>query len=147
MHHGELSRPWRGYPHSSLDKRACRSSGGKATADSSNEVRRATSFGSVDMSNCVASLRTVAPTYRGLFRLRRRYLHSTSDKQACRSSSGVCEADSTSELVEPLLLGSVEMMQLCCIISTEGYRSGHNEAVLKTVWVHAHVGSNPTPSV
>ena len=29
---------------------------------------------------------------------------------------------------------------------TEGYRSGHNEAVLKTVWVHAHVGSNPTPS-
>ena len=24
------------------------------------------------------------------------------------------------------------------------YRSGHNEAVLKTVWVHAHVGSNPT---
>ena len=30
---------------------------------------------------------------------------------------------------------------------TEGYRSGHNEAVLKTVWVHAHVGSNPTPSV
>ena len=34
----------------------------------------------------------------------------------------------------------------CCIISTERYRSGHNEAVLKTVWVHAHVGSNPTPS-
>ena len=29
----------------------------------------------------------------------------------------------------------------------EGYRSGHNEAVLKTVWVHARVGSNPTPSV
>ena len=29
---------------------------------------------------------------------------------------------------------------------TEGYRSGHNEAVLKTVWVYAHVGSNPTPS-
>ena len=26
------------------------------------------------------------------------------------------------------------------------YRSGHNEAVLKTVWVKAHVGSNPTPS-
>ena len=31
-------------------------------------------------------------------------------------------------------------------INTEGYRSGHNEAVLKTVWVYAHVGSNPTPS-
>ena len=24
------------------------------------------------------------------------------------------------------------------------YRSGHNEAVLKTVWVNARVGSNPT---
>ena len=28
----------------------------------------------------------------------------------------------------------------------EGYRSGHNEAVLKTVWVQAHGGSNPSPS-
>ena len=28
----------------------------------------------------------------------------------------------------------------------EGYRSGHNGAVLKTVRVQAHVGSNPTPS-
>ena len=32
------------------------------------------------------------------------------------------------------------------IIFTEGYRSGHNEAVLKTVWEQSHVGSNPTPS-
>ena len=24
------------------------------------------------------------------------------------------------------------------------YRSGHNEAVLKTVWVQAHGGSNPS---
>ena len=31
-------------------------------------------------------------------------------------------------------------------IHTEGYRSGHNEAVLKTVWEQSHVGSNPTPS-
>ncbi len=29
---------------------------------------------------------------------------------------------------------------------TEGYRSGHNEAVLKTVWGQPRVGSNPTPS-
>ena len=29
---------------------------------------------------------------------------------------------------------------------TEGYRSGHNEAVLKTVCLNGHVGSNPTPS-
>ena len=28
----------------------------------------------------------------------------------------------------------------------ERYRSGHNEAVLKTVWVQAHVGSHPTLS-
>ena len=28
----------------------------------------------------------------------------------------------------------------------EAYRSGHNEAVLKTVWVHAHGGSNPSAS-
>ena len=29
---------------------------------------------------------------------------------------------------------------------TEAYRSGHNEAVLKTVWVQAHGGSNPSAS-
>ena len=28
----------------------------------------------------------------------------------------------------------------------EMYRSGHNEAVLKTVWAHAHEGSNPSLS-
>ena len=28
----------------------------------------------------------------------------------------------------------------------EGYRSGHNEAVLKTVWAQVHMGSNPIPS-
>ena len=28
----------------------------------------------------------------------------------------------------------------------EEYRSGHNEAVLKTVWVKAHGGSNPSSS-
>ena len=30
--------------------------------------------------------------------------------------------------------------------NTEGYRSGHNGADSKSVWVQAHVGSNPTPS-
>ena len=30
--------------------------------------------------------------------------------------------------------------------TTERYRSGHNEAVLKTVWVKAHGGSNPSSS-
>ena len=29
---------------------------------------------------------------------------------------------------------------------TEGYRSGHNGAVLKTVRAKAHAGSNPAPS-
>ena len=28
-------------------------------------------------------------------------------------------------------------------IDTEGYRSGHNGADSKSVWVQAHVGSNP----
>ncbi len=32
------------------------------------------------------------------------------------------------------------------IPALEGYRSGHNEAVLKTVWAKAHKGSNPFPS-
>ena len=31
--------------------------------------------------------------------------------------------------------------------NTERYRSGHNEAVLKTVCPQGHVGSNPTLSV
>ena len=32
------------------------------------------------------------------------------------------------------------------IVYLESYRSGHNEAVLKTVWVQAHGGSNPSLS-
>ena len=35
---------------------------------------------------------------------------------------------------------------MCALFNKERYRSGHNEAVLKTVWAHAHVGSNPTLS-
>ena len=31
-------------------------------------------------------------------------------------------------------------------LNMEGYRSGHNGAVLKTVRVKAHAGSNPAPS-
>ena len=31
-------------------------------------------------------------------------------------------------------------------LNTEAYRSGHNEAVLKTVWVKTHGGSNPSAS-
>ena len=35
---------------------------------------------------------------------------------------------------------------MCIIkVTMQGYRSGHNEAVLKTVWARARVGSNPTP--
>ena len=30
------------------------------------------------------------------------------------------------------------------MVDTQAYRSGHNEAVLKTVWVKAHGGSNPS---
>ena len=32
------------------------------------------------------------------------------------------------------------------MLHKERYRSGHNEAVLKTVWCNSHVGSNPTRS-
>ena len=35
---------------------------------------------------------------------------------------------------------------ICIIQQMEVYRSGHNEAVLKTVWVQAHGGSNPSTS-
>jgi hypothetical protein len=36
--------------------------------------------------------------------------------------------------------------QILLLYYMERYRSGHNGAVLKTVRVQAHVGSNPTPS-
>ena len=36
---------------------------------------------------------------------------------------------------------------ISCIIHMERYRSGHNEAVLKTVCPQGRVGSNPTLSV
>ena len=35
---------------------------------------------------------------------------------------------------------------IICVPDLEGYRSGHNEAVLKTVWEKSHKGSNPFPS-
>ena len=38
------------------------------------------------------------------------------------------------------------MISAKAVSYTEGYRSGHNEAVLKTVWAPAHKGSNPFPS-
>ena len=38
MHHGEISRLWRGYPHPAPDKRACRSSGGVCEVDSDNKL-------------------------------------------------------------------------------------------------------------
>ena len=48
--------------------------------------------------------------HEGYFALRRRYPHSTPDRQACRSPSGVCEVDSMSKLIEPHLQSSVNMM-------------------------------------
>ena len=35
------------------------------------------------------------------------------------------------------------LIQFHSSVYTEGYRSGHNEAVLKTVWGQPHKGSNP----
>ena len=39
-----------------------------------------------------------------------------------------------------------EKRNVCLKMRMEAYRSGHNEAVLKTVWVKAHGGSNPSSS-
>ena len=50
-----------------------------------------------------------------------------------------CEVDS-------LALRQPSHISILSSFHSEGYRSGHNEAVLKTVWASAHVGSNPTPS-
>ena len=82
----------------------------------------------------------------GLFRFWRRYPHPTSDKRVCRSSGGVCEVDSSNEVRRATSQKLRKYDARCCIIFTEGYRSGHNEAVLKTVCLHGRVGSNPTPS-
>ena len=84
--------------------------------------------------------------YGGLSRLWRGYPHPAPDKRACRSSGGVCEVDSTNGVRRAAFQKLRKYDARYCIIFTEGYRSGHNEAVLKTVWAHAHVGSNPTPS-
>ena len=64
-------------------------------------------------------------------------------QRACRSSGGVCEADSTSKARRATAQKLRKYDARCCIIFTERYRSGHNEAVLKTVWAQAHKGSNP----
>ena len=68
----------------------------------------------------------------GLFRLWREFPHPAPDKQACLSSGGVCEADSTNEVRRATCIKLRKYDARCCIIFTEGYRSGHNEAVLKT---------------
>ena len=66
-----------------------------------------------------------------LFRLWRRYPHPALDKRACRSSGGVCEVDSTNRVRRAASQKLRKYDARCCIIFTEGYRSGHNEAVLK----------------
>ena len=66
-----------------------------------------------------------------LFRLWRRYPHPAPDKRACRSSGGVCEVDSTNRVRRAASQKLRKDDARCCIIFTEGYRSGHNEAVLK----------------
>ena len=78
-----------------------------------------------------------------LFRLWRRYPHPAPDKRACRSSGGVCEVDSTNRVRRAASQKLRKYDARCCIIFTESYRSGHNEAVLKTVWGQPHKGSNP----
>ena len=52
-------------------------------------------------------------------------------QRACRSSGGVCEVDSTNRVRRAASQKLRKYDARCCIIFTEGYRSGHNEAVLK----------------
>ena len=90
---------------------------------------------------------TLHRIYGGIFRPWRIYPHSAPDKQAYRSSSGVCAADSMSKRSSShFSFCSVREVQRRCTSLTEAYRSGHNEAVLKTVWGQPHGGSNPSAS-
>ena len=54
-------------------------------------------------------------------------------QQACRSSGGVETVDSSNGVHRATSQKLRKYDARCCIIFTEGYRSGHNEAVLKTV--------------
>ena len=56
--------------------------------------------------------------------------------------SGFVEQNSTSHISSC----SVREVKLRYTSLTEAYRSGHNEAVLKTVWGQPHGGSNPSAS-
>lgn len=56
---------------------------------------------------------------------------------------------------EPLLFSRADRYRLTFSLAVaiilrskfmEAYRSGHNEAVMKTVWAQAHGGSNPSAS-
>ena len=67
-------------------------------------------------------------------------------QQATRAQVWYAKRIRRTKFAAPLLLSSVNVMQLCCITFTEAYRSGHNEAVLKTVWGQPHGGSNPSAS-
>ena len=58
--------------------------------------------------------------------------HPTTEGRACRSSGGCVKRIRRARLVKPLLLRLRKYDAQMCIIFTEGYRSGHNEAVLKT---------------
>ena len=85
--------------------------------------------------------------YQGeLFRAWRRYPHPAPDKQACRSSGGICEVDSDNTLSKPYLIKLHNYDARCCIIIMERYRSGHNGADSKSVCAKAHEGSNPSLS-
>ena len=52
-------------------------------------------------------------------------------QRACRSSGGVETADSSNGVRRAISQKLHKYDANCCIIFMEGYRSGHNEAVLK----------------
>ena len=159
MHHGELFRLWRGYPHpfslrlgharaltphrgvihspraaSLPDKRACRSPSGVCEVDSTSKLAEPHLQSSVNMMHAVAS-----------------YLRRDIEVVITRRSwkfASIADANISKSLVNTDFSGTPKatrnriskniskkfnnpMISAKAVSYTEGYRSGHNEAVLK----------------
>ena len=82
--------------------------------------------------------------HREVFRLWRIYPHPAPDKRACRSSGGICEADSRAALLSHFSQGSAYMMQTIASYM-QRYRSGHNGADSKSVCAKSTRGFESLP--
>ena len=136
MHHGGLFRLRRRYPHPAPDKRACRSSGGVFEVDSTSKARRATSLKlrKYDARCCIifteryrsgdVAERCQWQKKRGIRSGSGRNFVSESEQKISGTATGHNEAEPRKFNIECWAFLSLN-------IYTEGYRSGHNEAVLK----------------